>query len=180
MSAEEAKPDIKDATDKKQEDEMPALENQENPNDPKKLNRGEKKCRKALIKLGMKAVSGITRVTLKKRDGLIFYIEDPEILRSGTNENTYAIFGELKIDDPTKRLGQGAQNFAPPKPAEGAKSEDTAATDVDDSVPLSEEGLTASNIDMVMSHGDCSRNKAIKALRETNDDVVNAIMAATK
>ena len=33
------------------EEEMPELENQ---GDDKKLNRGEKKCRKALLKLGMK------------------------------------------------------------------------------------------------------------------------------
>ena len=47
---------------------MPALENQDGP----KLNRGEKKARKTLTKLGMKQFAGITRVTIKKRDGLIY------------------------------------------------------------------------------------------------------------
>jgi len=70
----------------------------------KKLNRGEKKCRKALLKLGMKQLTGITRVALKKRDGLIFVINDPEVLKSGTNENSYAIFGELKLEDPNQKL----------------------------------------------------------------------------
>lgn len=70
----------------------------------KKLNRGEKKCRKSLLKLGMKQLTGITRVALKKRDGLIFVINDPEVLKSGTNENSYAIFGELKLEDPNSRL----------------------------------------------------------------------------
>jgi nascent polypeptide-associated complex subunit alpha len=68
------------------------------------LNRGEKKCRKALLKLGMKQMTGITRVSLRKRDGLIFVINDPEVLKSGTNENSYAIFGELRLEDPNSRL----------------------------------------------------------------------------
>merc|ERR1712051_1083102 len=42
-------------------EEMPALENQDGP----KLNRGEKKARKTLTKLGMKQFAGITRMTLK-------------------------------------------------------------------------------------------------------------------
>ena len=70
----------------------------------KKLNRGEKKCRKALTKLGMKQMTGITRVTLKKRDGLIFVINEPEVLKSGTNDNSFAVFGELKLEDPNTRL----------------------------------------------------------------------------
>jgi nascent polypeptide-associated complex subunit alpha len=56
------------------------------------------------LKLGMKQMTGITRVALKKRDGLIFVINDPEVLKSGTNENSFAIFGELKLEDPNTRL----------------------------------------------------------------------------
>ena len=59
------------------EEEMPQLENQ---GDAKAQNRGEKKCRKALIKLGMKQVSGITRVAIRRRDGPIFVINDPDVL----------------------------------------------------------------------------------------------------
>ena len=69
-----------------------------------KLNRGEKKCRKALTKLGMKQLGGITRVTIKKRDGFIFMINDPEVLISGDNGNQFVVFGELKYDDPNQRL----------------------------------------------------------------------------
>ena len=59
---------------------------------------------------------------------------------------------------------------------EGKKAEET---EEDKNEPLSEEGLTASNIDMVMQHTSCSRNEAIKALRKSNDDMVNAIMHLT-
>jgi nascent polypeptide-associated complex subunit alpha len=130
----------------------------------------------------MKQLTGITRVALRKRDGLIFVINDPEVLKSGTNENSYAIFGELKLEDPNSRLTQKeARKFA-----EGAKTTETTAAAQeedkkveDDSVALSEEGLTASHIDMVIDHTKCSRNAAIRALRETNDDMVQAVMKLT-
>ena len=79
----------------KKNDEMPELEEQEGD----EMNRNEKKCRKALMKVGMKQMSGITRVTLKKRDGLIFVIDDPKVLNL---DNSYAIFGELKLEDLNK------------------------------------------------------------------------------
>ena len=85
------------ADDKEQtkEEEMPELEDQGG-NDAHTFNRNEKKCRKALMKVGMKQLTGITRVTLKKRDGLIFVIDDPEVLNI---DSSYAIFGELKLED---------------------------------------------------------------------------------
>ena len=148
------------------------------------MNRGEKKCRKALLKLGMKQLTGITRVSLKKRDGLIFVINDPEVLKSGSNENSYAIFGELKLEDPNNRFAKTqAEQFAKEgaKPAEqvkeAPKEEDKKAEE--DTAPLSEEGLTPQHIDMVMQHANCTRNAAIRALREANDDMVAAVMKLT-
>ena len=159
-------------------DEMPDLENQ---GDDKKLNRGEKKCRKALLKLGMKQLTGITRVSLKKRDGLIFVINEPEVLKSTENAQSFAIFGELRLEDPNSRLSQSEAKKFTEKPAgeakPAAKEEDKKA--VDDSAPLSEEGLTAQHIDMVMQHANCSRNAAIRALRDANDDMVAAVMKLT-
>ena len=146
------------------------------------MNRGEKKCRKTLLKLGMKQMTGITRVTLRKRDGLIFVINEPEVLKSGSNENSYAIFGELKLEDPNQRLAQSeAKKFTEKETAptaamkaEGAKEEDKK--EEEDTEPLSEEGLEAEHINMIMQHANCSRNKAIRTLRETNNDMVAAIM----
>ena len=165
---------------KEGEDTMPELENQEG---AKNLNRGEKKCRKALLKLGMKQLTGITRVSLRKRDGLIFVINDPEVLKSSDNANSFAIFGELRLEDPNARLSQAeAKKFqekasVEAKPA--AKEEDKAAAE-DDSAPLSEEGLTAQHIEMVIQHAGCSRNAAVRALREANDDMVAAVMKLTQ
>merc|ERR1740130_378899 len=151
----------KDAT----ADEMPELENQDEKGDTN-MNRNEKKCRKALVKVGMKALGGITRVTLKKRDGLIFVIDDPEVLNL---DNSYAIFGELKLEDLNRQMQM-----------EQAKTVAAAAKTEDDGVPLPEEGLTANHITMFMDHANCSRNAAIKVLRETNDDMVQAVMKLTK
>merc|ERR1712153_177021 len=154
------------------EEEMPELENQEAAGE-QNFNRNEKKCRKALQKVGMKTLTGITRVTLKKRDGLIFVIDDPEVLNL---DSSYAIFGELKLEDLNRQMQmEQAKKFAQAapttKPVEAA-----AANDDDDGEPLSEEGLTPDHIKMVMEHGGCSRNKAIKVLRECNDDTVQAVM----
>ena len=162
---------------KEGEEEMPALENQDGP----KLNRGEKKCRKALTKLGMKQFAGITRVTIKKRDGFIFMINDPEVLISGDNGTQFVCFGELKYDDPNQRLQAAeaqkmaaaqAQAAAANAPAAGGAKPAKAAK-ADDGPAESEEGITPNHINMVMEHTSCSRNEAIKALRESNDDVIN-------
>ena len=45
--------------------------------------------------------------------------------------------------------------------------------------PLNEDGLTPNHITMVMEHANCSRNAAIRVLRETNDDMVQAVMKLT-
>merc|ERR1719498_236468 len=104
------------------EDEMPELDNQDNA-EGHQFNRNEKKCRKALMKVGMKQLSGITRVTLKKRDGLIFVIDDPEVLNL---DQSYAIFGELKLEDLNRQMQmEQAKKFAAQAqaPAAGAKAE---------------------------------------------------------
>ena len=76
---------------------MPAMGKQEEGKQERKANKGEKKCKKALLKLGMKAVTGITRVTIKKTDEVVFAISNPEVLKSATNENCYVVFGTNRI-----------------------------------------------------------------------------------
>merc|ERR1719482_304698 len=96
----------------KEEEEMPELEEQAA--GEHNFNRNEKKCRKALMKVGMKQLTGITRVTLKKRDGLIFVIDDPEVLNL---DNSYAIFGELKLEDLNRQMQmEQAKKFAQQAP----------------------------------------------------------------
>ena len=75
--------------------------------DGKKLTRAEKKCKKAFLKIGMKPVPGITRVTLKRRDKIVLYVDNPEILKSGTSENAFVILGELKMQEQGGSTGIG-------------------------------------------------------------------------
>jgi len=153
--------DPKDQTDAA-DDAMPELENQDGP----KLNRGEKKCRKALVKIGMKSFAGVTRVTLRKRDGLIFVVNDPEVLRSDDGKS-FAVFGELKLEDPNMRMQQAeAKKFAEGQlasaqaaAASSTKKEETKTAGGD--APLSEEGINPDFIPLVMEHTQCTRNEAI-------------------
>ena len=173
------------------DNEMPELENQ--PGEERKFTKAEKKARKALAKIGLKSLSGITRVTLKRRDGIVFVIANPDVQQSTTNENSFVILGELKMDEPRM------DNFAPPQmpgatpegdskeegKKETAKADKSAKVeevpdDGDDDEELDEEGLTPMHIDMVMQNAGCTRKQAVKALRETNNDMVNAIMHLTK
>ena len=154
--------------------------------DGPKLNRGEKKCRKALLKIGMKQFNGVTRVTLRKRDGLIFVVNEPEVLRSDGDGKSFAVFGELKLEDPNTRMQQAeAKKFAESQLAAAQAQAASKASAPKSSgassneAPLSEEGLTVSHIDMVMDHTSCTRNEAIKALRESNNDMINAVMKLT-
>merc|ERR1711920_255554 len=143
---------------------------------PHKASRGEKKFKKSLTKLGMKQVTGINRVTLKTSKNFVLYIEDPDILKS--TDNAYVIFGECKMFD-------YGQNFAADKANAFQKPEEATNTDADakPDVKVEEEGeenedagdLPEESINTLMEYANCSRAKAIKGLKKTNGDVVEAI-----
>ena len=50
----------------------------------------------------------------------------------------------------------------------------------EDGPALSEEGITPGHIDMVIEHTGCTRNEAIRVLRETNNDMIDAVVKLTK
>jgi len=54
--------------------------------------------RKAMQKLGMKPMTGIVRVTIKKSKNILFVISKPDVFKSPASD-TYIIFGEAKIED---------------------------------------------------------------------------------
>ena len=146
--------------------------------------KGERKARKALAKAGMKDVSGITRVTLKKKDGIVFVINNPTVMRSGEDGSSYVVFGEITIDDPVNRMNMAkaqemqAQAASAKAGAQKAAEAKTAAAADDEKVDA--EGVSEESIGMVIDHVHCSRAEAIKALKENNNDMVSAVMALTK
>ncbi|KAF4683037.1 hypothetical protein FOZ60_009751 [Perkinsus olseni] len=171
------------------DDEMPTLETtgddptqQEQHAARGKLNRAEKKARRAIQKLGLKPVPGIVRVTVRKGKEMLFVISQPDVLKAAGSD-TYVVFGEARIED-MSAMSQAAAasqftgmpevskvDASPPQMApEPVEEEQDDDGDVDDS------GVEAKDIELVMSQVNCSRSKAVKALKAANNDIVEAIM----
>ena len=68
----------------------------EEPVSKAKQSRSEKKARKAMSKLGLKAVSGVSRVTIRKSKNILFVINKPDVYKSPASD-TYIVFGEAKV-----------------------------------------------------------------------------------
>ncbi|CEL98235.1 unnamed protein product [Vitrella brassicaformis CCMP3155] len=156
-----------------------------------KQNRSEKKSRKAVQKLGMKQVTGVVRVTVKKSKNILFVINKPDVYKSQVSD-TYIIFGEAKIEDLSAQAQAnaaqhvtqgatpdivsadmgGARAAAMEGMAAGSKIEevDEEGEDVD------EAGIEEKDIELVMSQVQCTRPKAVAALKQNNNDIVEAIM----
>jgi len=188
--SDDSAPDVEDAGDEnKLDDKVPGLG--DDLVSKAKQSRGEKKARKVMSKLGLKQVTGVNRVAIRKSKNILFVINKPDVYKSPASD-TYIVFGEAKIED----LSQKAQMAA----AEKFKSPgDVSAPLADPSAPgaaggsgapgrIEEEsdeeeaddaGVEAKDIDLVMSQANVSRNKAIKALKNNNNDIVNAIMELT-
>merc|ERR1711934_626692 len=157
-----------------------------------KQNRSEKKTRRAMQKLGMKTVSGVLRVTVKKSKNILFVISKPDVFKSPVSD-TYVIFGEAKIEDLSAQAAQQqAEKFTPTTnfeqtAAEGDKADATAeaetettetATDDKDAGgdEADEEGVEQRDIELVMQQASVTRAQAVKALKDNSNDIVNAIM----
>ncbi|GAB2264993.1 hypothetical protein Dimus_037796 [Dionaea muscipula] len=147
-----------------------------------KQSRSEKKSRKAMMKLGMKPVTGVSRVTIKRTKNILFFISKPDVFKS-PNSDTYIIFGEAKIEDLSSQLqNQAAQQFRMPEMGSMlAKSETTAAAAAiqEEEEEVDDTGVEPRDIDLVMTQAGVSRSKAIKALKANDGDIVSAIMELT-
>lgn len=149
-----------------------------------KQSRTEKKARKAIAKLGLKQVPGVSRVTIVKSRNILFVINKPDVYKSPQVE-TYIVFGEAKIEDLSQQMQMAAaQKFRAPEGGAAAAGDAPSAT----SKPIQEEseeedvdesGVEAKDIELVVSQANVSRRKAVKALRNNNNDIVNAIMELT-
>jgi nascent polypeptide-associated complex subunit alpha len=103
-----------------------------------------------------------------------------------------SVFGEAKIEDLNSAAQQAAaQQLAaqggehdhaghdhshgePSKAVEGAEEK---KEEEDDDEEVDAEGLEDKDIELVMTQANVSRKKAIKALKENDNDIVNSIMA---
>ncbi|KAF2422083.1 nascent polypeptide-associated complex, alpha subunit [Tothia fuscella] len=156
--------------------------------------RNEKKARKAIAKLGLKHITGITRVTLRRPKNILFVINNPDVYKSPSS-NTWIIFGEAKIEDLNSQAQANAaqqivqqgdvdehagHNHGPGGHGKGKAIEADDKKDdedEDDGEEVDEEGLEGKDIELVMQQASVSRKKAVKALKENDNDIVNSIMA---
>ncbi|KFK34228.1 hypothetical protein AALP_AA5G117600 [Arabis alpina] len=152
--------------------------------DYSKQSRSEKKSRKAMLKLGMKPVTGVSRVTIKRTKNVLFFISKPDVFKSPHSE-TYVIFGEAKIEDLSSQLQtQAAQQFRMPETGATSQRAETSTATIEaqaeeDDEEVDETGVEDRDIDLVMTQAGVSRSKAVKALKSHDGDIVSAIMELT-
>nr|GMC98642.1 nascent polypeptide-associated complex subunit alpha-like protein 2 [Ipomoea batatas] len=153
-------------------------------NESSKQSRSEKKSRKAMLKLGMKPVPDVSRVTIKRTKNILFFISKPDVFKS-PNSDTYVIFGEAKIEELSSQLqSQAAQQFRMPdmgsvlpKPEISASA--ASAQPDEEEEEIDETGVEPRDIDLVMTQAGVSRSKAVGALKTHSGDIVSAIMELT-
>ncbi|CAA2985768.1 nascent polypeptide-associated complex subunit alpha 1 [Olea europaea subsp. europaea] len=134
--------------------------------------------RKAMLKLGMKPIPGVSRVTVKKSKNILFVISKPDVFKS-PNSDTYIIFGEAKIEDLSSQLQtQAAEQFKAPNVSNIAPKPEPVTVALDDE-DVDETGVEPKDIELVMTQAGVSRARAVKALKESDGDIVSAIMELT-
>lgn len=106
------------------------------------------------------------------------------------DKRSNSVFGEAKIEDVNASAQQAAAAQLAAANAEGdhaghnhdhGKAPETADAkkeeDDDDGEEVDAEGLEEKDIELVITQANVSRKKAIKALKENDNDIVNSIMA---
>merc|ERR1711934_59059 len=167
------------------DDDMPEMEDGEvDASGKPKQSRSEKKSRKAMAKLGMKPVPGIIRVTVKKSKNILFVIKEPDVFKTSADNPkspaTYVVFGKAEIEDLSAQATSAAvEQFKAPTSMEvgGDDAPKNEILDADDDGDEDPGDLDENDIELVVKQAGVSKAKAIKALKQNDNDVVNAIMA---
>eukprot|EP00069_Balaena_mysticetus_P014407 bmy_22267T0 len=154
-----------------------------------KQSRSEKKARKAMSKLGLRQIQGVTRITIQKSRNILFVIAKPDVFKSPASD-TYVVFGEAKIEDLSQQVHRAAaEKFKVPSepsalvpesaPGPRVRPECKEEEEEEDDEEVDETGLELRDIELVMAQANVSRAKAVRALRDNQSDIVNAIMELT-
>merc|ERR1712008_205380 len=132
-------------------------------------------------KLGLKPVTGVSRVTIRKSKNILFVIQKPDVYKNPASD-TYIVFGEAKIEDLSQQAqmeaAQKFKNAEVPQAAEAAAAGPAPIIEEDDE-DVDAAGVEEKDVDLVMSQANVSRGKAVKALKNNANDIVNAIMELT-
>merc|ERR1712070_712502 len=137
-----------------------------------------------MAKLGMKPVAGIIRVTVKKSKNILFVIKEPDVFKTSSDNPkapaTYVVFGEAEIEDLSAQATSAAvEQFKAPGAGLDVGGDDAPKIEVggDDDGDEDAGDLDENDIELVVKQAGVVRAKAIKALKQNDNDVVNAIMA---
>jgi nascent polypeptide-associated complex subunit alpha len=135
----------------------------------------------------MKPITGVVRVTMKKSKNIMFVISKPDVFKS-PNADSYIIFGEAKVEDlaakqaalnaeqAAQRVASQSQPSFERKPVSESSASAAAAEEEED---VDETGVDSKDIQLVMDQAKCSKSQAVRALKNNNNDLVNAIMELT-
>merc|ERR1711966_61841 len=187
MSVEdEVKVSAEDSDEESTDEDMPDMDEGEGEAGGKgKQPKSEKKSRKAMAKLGMKPVPGIIRVTVKKSKNILFVIKEPDVFKTNADNPkspaTYVVFGKAEIEDLSAQATSAAvEQFKAPGAGLEVGGDDAPKNDIADADDDGDEDpgdLDENDIELVVKQAGVSKAKAIKALKQNDNDVVNAIMA---
>lgn len=100
--------------------------------------------------------------------------------KSATSD-TWIVFGEAKVEDLANAAHQTQQMMKSAAASASVKDEAPpalVAVDEDDE-EVDATGIEPKDIEIVMTQANVSRSKAVKALKASDNDIVNAIMDLT-
>ncbi|XP_044337833.1 nascent polypeptide-associated complex subunit alpha-like protein 1 [Triticum aestivum] len=148
-----------------------------------KFCKGEKKSRKAMEKLGMKAMTGVSRVTIKRSKTVVYVLSKlldyPDVFKSSQSD-TYVMFGEVKLEDPSTQLQtQAAEQFKVPGPSSVISKGEPSVAAAQDDEEVNDTDVDKKDVELVMRQASVSRSRAVKALKAADGDIVSAIMELT-
>lgn len=148
--------------------------------------RNEKKARKAVSRLGMKPMPEIVKVVIRKAKQAWFVLPKPDVFKS-LSSDTYVIFGQAENmasqahTEAAQRFTQGALPFGTTDQANATSGAAVAAakaaaatTAKPEDVDM--EGVDPKDVQLIMSQLRCTPEEAAKALRDNNNDIVEAIL----
>ncbi|EHB17330.1 Nascent polypeptide-associated complex subunit alpha, muscle-specific form [Heterocephalus glaber] len=119
-----------------------------------------------MSKLGLREVTGVTRVTTWKSKNILFVITKPDVYKSPVSD-TYIVFGEIKIED----LSQQAQLAAAEKfkVQTFKKIQTPTVQEESEEEEVDETGVEVKDIVLVMPQAKVWRAKAVRALKNDSN-----------
>ena len=120
---------------------------------------------------------------MKKSKNIMFVIQKPDVYKAPTSDS-YVIFGEAKIEDLAARAAEERRQQSEYQAANPGAASASGATPAPQAPAVVEEevdetGVSSKDVDLVCDQAAVTRAQAVQALRNNDNDIVNAIMELT-